>query len=59
MATDREGRELVSTRERIANKRKDARAATTMAEVMKRVQQSDSKELLVVIKTTPFAPLDP
>ena len=58
VATDREGRQLVSTRERIAQKRKDARAATTMAEVMRRVQQSDSKELLVVIKTGNHGSID-
>lgn len=55
---DREGRDLVNTRERLASKRKDQRAATTMAEVMRRVQQSGAKELLVVIKTGSHGSID-
>ncbi|NQW20475.1 MAG: translation initiation factor IF-2, partial [Chloroflexi bacterium] len=58
VATDREARDLVETRERLAAKRKDVRAATTMAEVMRRVQQSDSKELLIVIKTGNHGSID-
>jgi translation initiation factor IF-2 len=58
VATDRAGRDLVNTRERLASKRKDARAATTMAEVMRRVQQSGAKELLVVIKTGSHGSID-
>jgi len=55
---DREGRDLVNTRERLASQRKDQRAATTMAEVMRRVQQSGAKELLVVIKTGSHGSID-
>ncbi|MBT4126552.1 MAG: translation initiation factor IF-2 [Chloroflexi bacterium] len=55
---DRAGRDLVNTRERLASKRKDQRAATTMAEVMRRVQQSGAKELLVVIKTGSHGSID-
>jgi len=58
VATDRTGRDLVSTRERLASKRKDTRAATTMAEVMRRVQLSGAKELLVVIKTGSHGSID-
>ncbi|MBT4942516.1 MAG: translation initiation factor IF-2 [Chloroflexi bacterium] len=58
VATDRASRDLVAARERQASKRKDTRAATTMAEVMRRVQQSDSKELLVVIKTGNHGSID-
>jgi len=58
VANDREGRGLVTTRERLASKRKDTRAATTMAEVMRRVQQSGAKELLVVIKTGTHGSID-
>jgi translation initiation factor IF-2 len=58
VANDREGRDLVTTRERLASKRKDTRAATTMAEVMRRVQQSGAKELLVVIKTGTHGSID-
>ncbi len=58
VANDREGRDLVTTRERLASKRKDTRAATTMAEVMRRVQQSGAKELLVVIKTGSHGSID-
>jgi translation initiation factor IF-2 len=58
VATDRAGRDLVNTRERLASKRKDTRAATTMAEVMRRVQQSGAKELLVVIKTGTHGSID-
>jgi translation initiation factor IF-2 len=58
VASDREGRGLVTTRERLASKRKAARAATTMAEVMRRVQQSGSKELIVVIKTGNHGSID-
>ena len=58
VASDRAGRDLVSTRERLASKRKTVRAATTMAEVMRRVQQSDAKELLVVIKTGNHGSID-
>jgi translation initiation factor IF-2 len=58
VANDRAGRDLVTTRERLASKRKDTRAATTMAEVMRRVQQSGSKELLVVIKTGNHGSID-
>lgn len=58
VANDRAGRDLVNTRERLASKRKDTRAATTMAEVMRRVQQSGSKELLVVIKTGNHGSID-
>jgi translation initiation factor IF-2 len=55
---DRAGRDLVTTRERLAAKRKDTRAATTMAEVMRRVQQSGAKELLIVIKTGSHGSID-
>jgi translation initiation factor IF-2 len=58
VANDRAARNLVTTRERLASKRKDTRAATTMAEVMRRVQQSGSKELLVVIKTGTHGSID-
>lgn len=58
VASDRAGRDLVNTRERLASKRKDERAATTMAEVMRRVQQSGAKELLVVIKTGSHGSID-
>ncbi|TDI90545.1 MAG: translation initiation factor IF-2 [Chloroflexi bacterium] len=58
VASDRAGRDLVTTRERLASKRKVTRAATTMAEVMRRVQQSDAKELLVVIKTGNHGSID-
>ncbi|MCZ6539152.1 MAG: translation initiation factor IF-2 [Chloroflexi bacterium] len=58
VASDRAGRDLVATRERLASKRKAARAATTMAEVMRRVQQSGAKELLVVIKTGSHGSID-
>ena len=58
VANDRAGRDLVNKRERLASKRKDTRAATTMAEVMRRVQQSGSKELLVVIKTGNHGSID-
>ena len=58
VASDRAGRDLVTTRERLASKRKTTRAATTMAEVMRRVQQSDAKELLVVIKTGNHGSID-
>ena len=58
VANDREGRDLVNTRERLASKRKETRAATTMAEVMRRVQQSGAKELLVVIKTGSHGSID-
>ncbi|MDP6666550.1 MAG: translation initiation factor IF-2 [Dehalococcoidia bacterium] len=58
VASDREGRDLVTTRERLASKRKETRAATTMAEVMRRVQQSDAKELLVVVKTGNHGSID-
>ena len=58
VASDRAGRDLVTTRERLASKRKVTRAATTMAEVMRRVQQSDAKELLVVIKTGSHGSID-
>mgnify|MGYP001186714060 CR=1 FL=1 len=58
VSNDRAGRDLVSTRERLASKRKDTRAATTMAEVMRRVQQSGAKELLVVIKTGSHGSVD-
>ena len=58
VASDREGRDLVTTRERLASKRKATRAATTMAEVMRRVQLSDAKELLVVIKTGNHGSID-
>ena len=58
VASDRAGRDLVTTRERLASKRKATRAATTMAEVMRRVQQSDAKELLVVIKTGNHGSID-
>jgi translation initiation factor IF-2 len=58
VSNDREGRDLVTTRERLASKRKDTRAATTMAEVMRRVQQSGAKELLVVIKTGSHGSID-
>ncbi len=58
VANDREARDLVTTRERLASKRKDTRAATTMAEVMRRVQQSGAKELLVVIKTGSHGSID-
>ena len=51
VTSDREARDLVTTRERLAGKRKETRAATTMAEVMRRVQQSGSKDLNVVVKT--------
>jgi translation initiation factor IF-2 len=56
--SDRAGRDLVATRERLASKRKATRAATTMAEVMRRVQLSDAKELLVVIKTGTHGSID-
>jgi translation initiation factor IF-2 len=56
--TDRAGRDLVTTRERLASKRKKTRAATTMSEVMRRVQQSGAKELLVVIKTGSHGSID-
>lgn len=56
--SDRAGRDLVATRERLASKRKETRAATTMAEVMRRVQLSDAKELLVVIKTGTHGSID-
>lgn len=58
VANDREARDLVTTRERLASKRKETRAATTMAEVMRRVQQSGAKELLVVIKTGSHGSID-
>jgi translation initiation factor IF-2 len=58
VSNDRAGRDLVTTRERLASKRKDTRAATTMAEVMRRVQQSGAKELLVVIKTGSHGSID-
>ena len=58
VASDRAGRDLVTTRERLASKRKTARAATTMAEVMRRVQKSGAKELLVVIKTGTHGSID-
>ena len=58
VASDREGRDLVATRVRLASKRKVTRAATTMAEVMRRVQLSDAKELLVVIKTGTHGSID-
>ncbi|MBN4064825.1 translation initiation factor IF-2 [Dehalococcoides mccartyi] len=58
VANDKAARGLVTTRERLASKRKDTKAATTMAEVMRRVQQSDSKELLVVIKTGTHGSID-
>lgn len=58
VASDREGRDLVATRVRLASKRKVTRAATTMAEVMRRVQLSDAKELLVVIKTGTYGSID-
>ena len=58
VSNDREGRDLVATRTRLASKRKDTRAATTMAEVMRRVQQSGAKELLVVIKTGSHGSID-
>ena len=58
VSNDRAGRDLVTTRERLASKRKDTRAATTMAEVMRRVQQSGAKELLVVIKTGTHGSID-
>ena len=58
VASDRAGRDLVNTRERLASKRKQTRAATTMAEVMRRVQKSGSKELLVVIKTGNHGSID-
>jgi len=58
VASDREARDLVTTRERLASKRKATRAATTMAEVMRRVQLSDAKELLVVIKTGNHGSID-
>jgi translation initiation factor IF-2 len=58
VSSDREGRDLVTTRERLASKRKATRAATTMAEVMRRVQLSDAKELLVVIKTGNHGSID-
>lgn len=58
VASDREGRDLVTTRERLASKRKASRAATTMAEVMRRVQLSDAKELIVVIKTRNHGSID-
>ena len=56
--SDRAGRDLVTTRERLAARRKETRAATTMAEVMRRVQQSDAKELLVVVKTGNHGSID-
>ncbi len=55
---ERAGRDLVSTRQRLASKHKVTRAATTMAEVMRRVQLSDAKELLVVIKTGNHGSID-
>ncbi len=58
VSNDRAGRDLVATRERLASKRKDTRAATTMSEVMRRVQQSGAKELLVVIKTGSHGSVD-
>ncbi|MBP38635.1 MAG: translation initiation factor IF-2 [Dehalococcoidia bacterium] len=58
VANDREARDLVTTRERLASKRKSTRAATTMAEVMRRVQQSGAKELLIVIKTGSHGSID-
>jgi len=58
VSNDREGRDLIATRTRLASKRKDTRAATTMAEVMRRVQQSGAKELLVVIKTGSHGSID-
>jgi len=58
VTNDKAARELVSTRERLASKQSVTRAATTMAEVMRRVQQSDSKELLVVIKTGNHGSID-
>ena len=58
VATDRAARDLVTTRERLAAKRKTTRAATTMAEVMRRVQQSGAKELLIVIKTGTHGSID-
>jgi translation initiation factor IF-2 len=58
VATDRKGRDLVTTRERLAAKRRDTRAATTMAEVMRRVQQSGAKELLIVVKTGSHGSID-
>lgn len=56
--SDRAARDLVTTRERLASKRKTTRAATTMAEVMRRLQQSGAKELLVVVKTGTHGSID-
>lgn len=56
--TDRAGRDLVATRERLDSKHRGTRAATTMAEVMRRVQQSGAKELLTVIKTGNHGSID-
>ena len=58
VANDREARDLVTTRDRLATKRRDTRAATTMAEVMRRVHQSGSKELNVVVKTGNHGSID-
>lgn len=55
---DRTGRDLVETRERLDSKHRGTRAATTMAEVMRRVQQSGAKELLTVIKTGSHGSID-
>ena len=58
VTSDREARDLVTARERLAGKRKETRAATTMAEVMRRVQQSGSKDLNVVVKTGNHGSID-
>lgn len=58
VANDRAARDLVETRERLASQRRDTRAATTMAEVMRRVQQSGAKELNVVVKTGNHGSID-
>jgi translation initiation factor IF-2 len=46
---DRSGRQLVETRERLQSKRDD-RASTTMADVMRRVHSGDAKALNVIVK---------
>jgi len=58
VANDRAARDLVETRQRLASQRRDTRAATTMAEVMRRVQQSGAKELNVVVKTGNHGSID-
>lgn len=48
---EKTARQLVETRERLANRRGEARRATTMAEVMRKIRSGDVKELNLVIKT--------